>query len=226
MGLRLALTLVQSASDFNLTGAKVVVCNYGVICMDEHGQEFHEQDRPMEVNWGSCSKWLPFKDRLVEGFFSFGCGIFSYLWEFSDSLDLSCSSEVHNVHIAERRRAFAYPGDIWFTSLSLGWFTRFIDKTRTPRGERAWNRDSWRRKDRSEICCFRDLMKWARHRYDHRDIMSEVWQRAAQLGRLKELEIELAKAGSFVAWMRLRDAHSLIRAGKGILNGLLPLRKV
>lgn len=199
--------LERNLQDMAAHPCRVMCRNYRTVDVLPNGSLHPTDIEPMRELYGSESRFLTFEDRAREAFFSYTIGTCCYFWKLNANVDLSADCEKSNGPLIEPVRAVSHRDPCWYAAEPLLDFSRFLDKSQTPRSETPSSTRKRRAAKVSEVLFSRLLL--------------HLWQK--ELGRpLREImdlansrpdgveAIErLASAGSISALGHLWQRHDL-----------------
>ncbi|MEQ1751192.1 MAG: glycosyltransferase family A protein [Prosthecobacter sp.] len=198
---------------------RVMTRNYRVVDVGSNGDIHPTSHLPMRDLYGDTSRYLTYEDRIREAFFNFTVGTSCYFWDLRSGVDLSIKQETVHGQLIENIRGTCFRDSCWYESEPLSTFSRFVDKSQTPRGETPGNARRRRIAKISEIQFTRHLMRtWtAELGRTVREIISDAEHRKDGPEAIQHL----AEAGYLPAFFRLRNKRSKLAAVKAWLVGAL-----
>lgn len=198
---------------------RVMCRNYRVVDVLPDGTLQPTSREPMREIYGDSSRYLDYQERIKEAFFSFTIGTSCFFWDVRSGIDLSITCEQVHGQLIEPIRSTCFRDPCWYEPEPLSSFSRFLDKSQTPRGETKSSTIRRRIAKVSEIMFTRHLMlTW---QDEFRRPMDEILS-AAALRVDGDLALQhLAEARCMAAFSRLKGGHRRIAAVKSWLVGLL-----
>ncbi len=201
----------------------VLVRNYRMTDVHPDGSTTVNPSEPMRDMYGNEARLINIDERVHESFLTFSLGNLSYFWVLNKGIDLSMSSEIFHVHIAEIGRASSFTQACWYEPQPLATFSRFINKIQTPSGEAVASKNRRRLAKISEIEFTRLLIRmWTQELGIN---ISVILRDANSRMEGKEAIQKLAEAGCLRAILQLSDMHSRLAFAKTQIVRLLFYRK-
>lgn len=198
---------------------RVMCRNYRVTEVLPDGTLRETAREPMRDIYGSEARYLDYQERVREAFFNFTIGTSCFFWDTRSGLDLSITCERVHGQLIEPIRSTCFRDPTWYEPEPLSSFSRFLDKTQTPRGETAKSTRRRRVAKVSEILFTCHLMRtWTRE--FHRS-MDEIVTAASIRQDGAEALQHLAEAGYLPALRRLTSGRARLAAVKSWCVALL-----
>lgn len=191
----------------------VLARNYGMVDIEEDGTFTANQDEPMRSLYGSESRVITYRDRVLEAFFTFTLGNLSYFWRLHRGVDLS-ALEPYNASLSEPRRAVSFQDDCRYEPEPLAVFGRFVCKKQSPRSGSAGGILRHRLAHLSQIHLTRELVgRWTR---ELREPVHAVLNEAHGRSEGAMAVYYLAEAGVPAAMLALRGGRQWLNLLKTI----------
>jgi len=207
--------LEQNLVEMAAHPCRVMCRNYRSVDIHPDGSFQPTSHEPMRELYGSVSRYLPFEERVKEAFFTYTIGTCCYFWQLDAQVDLSADCEKSNGPLIEPVRAISFRDPCWYAVEPLSDFSRFIDKTQTPRGETPASTRKRRAAKVSEVLFTRRLL--------------DLWRKDCGRPVAEIVELAVSRADGLDALERLASAGSLPAlmslAAKTRRSRLLPVAK-
>ena len=198
---------------------RVMCRNYRVAEVLPDGTLRETSHEPMRDLYGGVARYLDYQERIKEAFFSFTIGTSCFFWDTRSGVDLAITCERVHGQLIEPVRATCFRDPCWYEPEPLSTFSRFLDKTQTPRGETVATTRRRRIAKTSEIMFTRHLMRtWTgEFRRPVAEIIATARARADGAGALQHL----AEAGCLAALRHLPSGKARLAAVKSWIVGVL-----
>ncbi|RBP48117.1 glycosyl transferase family 2 [Roseimicrobium gellanilyticum] len=205
--------LEENVKSLQANKEPVLARNFLMVDIEEDGSFTSNPDEPMRSLYGSESRVITYRDRVLEAFFTYTIGNLSYFWRLHRGVNLS-ALEPYNASLSEPRRAVSFQDDCRYEPEPLAVFGRFVCKKQSPRSGSAGGVLRHRLAHLSEVYFTRDqVRRWTR---DVRESMDAVLKQARERSEGATAIFHLAEAGVPAAILALRSGRQWLNLLKTI----------